>query len=87
MPASSVKSYQPAVLLDRLLNLLRLKNDAALAHRLGVDAPVISKVRHGKLPVGPGLLISMQEESGLSIGDMREMIGLPRRVFIKSAIQ
>ena len=60
--------------LNTLLSTMNLKNDAALSHRLQVAPPVISKLRHGKLTVGPSLLISAHEESGLSIKELKELI-------------
>ena len=64
-------AYDPNHLLDTLLDKLRLKNDAALSRALEVAPPVISKVRHRRLPVGASLLIRMHEVSDLSIKDLR----------------
>ncbi|WP_295756094.1 hypothetical protein [Undibacterium sp.] len=60
--------------IDRLLVVMTLKNDAALSRVLEVAPPVISKIRHGALPVGPTLLISAHEESGLSIKEMKAVL-------------
>lgn len=62
-------------LLDRLIEVMGLKNDASLARVLEVAPPVISKIRHGRLDIGPILLIGAHEESGLSIKEMKTMIG------------
>lgn len=62
-------------LLDRLIEVMGLKNDASLARVLAVAPPVISKIRHGRLDIGPILLIGAHEESGLSISEMKTMIG------------
>lgn len=62
-------------LLDRLIDVMGLKNDASLARVLEVAPPVISKIRHGRLDIGPILLICAHEESGLSIKEMKMMIG------------
>jgi hypothetical protein len=61
-------------LVDLLLETLRLKNDAALSRLLEVEPPVISKIRHGRMPVGAAMLIRLHEESGLSIGAMKEYL-------------
>jgi hypothetical protein len=53
--------YNPNRLLDTLIENLRLKNDAALSRALEVAPPVISKIRHHRLPVGASLLIRMHE--------------------------
>jgi len=50
--ASDELTYNPNRLLDTLIERLRLKNDAALSRALEVAPPVISKIRHGRLPVG-----------------------------------
>ena len=62
--------YDPNKLLDALIERMHLKNDAALSRALDVAPPVISKIRHGKLPVGASMLIRMHEESELSIKDL-----------------
>jgi hypothetical protein len=73
--------YEPNVLFDELIQLRRLKNDAALALVLEVAPAVISNIRHKKLPVGATLLIRMHEESGLSIKDLRALMGDRRAKF------
>ena len=60
-------TYDPNNLLSSLIKTLNLKNDAALSRTLEVAPPVISKIRHGRLPVGASLLIRMQEVSNMSI--------------------
>jgi hypothetical protein len=67
--------YNPNRLLDTLIENLRLKNDAALSRALEVAPPVISKIRHHRLPVGASLLIRMHEVSELSIRDLRFLMG------------
>lgn len=47
----SQPSYDPNALLDALMEKLRLKNDAALCRLLEVAPPVISKIRHKRLPL------------------------------------
>jgi hypothetical protein len=68
-------------LLDTLIENLRLKNDAALSRALEVAPPVISKIRHHRLPVGASLLIRMHEVSDLSIRDLRYLMGDRRAKF------
>lgn len=73
--------YNPNRLLDTLIENLRLKNDAALSRALEVAPPVISKIRHHRLPVGASLLIRMHEVSDLSIRDLRYLMGDRRAKF------
>ncbi|WP_151446058.1 helix-turn-helix domain-containing protein [Lacisediminimonas profundi] len=73
--------YDPDNLLGSLIGRLRLKNDAALSRALEVAPPVISKIRHRRLPVGASLLIRMHEVSNLSIEELRELMGDRRGKF------
>lgn len=79
--------YNPDRLLDHLLNKLQLKNDAALSRALEVAPPVISKIRHRRLPVGASLLIRMHEVSGMAIRDLRDMMGDRRNKYRLSDVQ
>lgn len=72
---SSQESYNPNHLLDFLLQKMALKNDAALSRKLEVAPPVISKIRHRRLPIGASLLIRMHEVTGMSIRDLRDLMG------------
>ena len=73
--------YDPNNLLDTLIKHLHLKNDAALSRALEVAPPVISKIRHRRLPVGASLLIRMHEISDISIKELRELMGDRRAKF------
>jgi hypothetical protein len=82
--ASTLKpglDYDPDQLLNNVRMHLGLKNDAALARKLCVQPPVLSKVRHRRSPVSAELLISMHEESGLTIRDLRALMGDRREQF------
>lgn len=73
--------YEPNNLLDTLIKQLHLKNDAALSRALEVAPPVISKIRHRRLPVGASLLIRMHEISDISLKDLRALMGDRRTKF------
>jgi len=75
------EALNPNALLDHLLKQLRLKNDAQLSRVLEVQPPVISKLRHGRLPVGATMLIRMHEVSDISIRDLRYLMGDRRAKF------
>jgi len=62
-------------LLNLVIKVLALRNDAALAHRLKVAPPVISKIRHNKLIVGATLVINIMEETGLSLDQIKTELG------------
>lgn len=74
-------NYDPNHLFDTLIQRLHLKNDAALSRALEVAPPVISKIRHRTLPVGASLLITMHEISGISIKELRALMGDRREKF------
>lgn len=74
-------NYNPDNLLDTLIKQLRLKNDAALSRVLEIAPPVISKIRHRRLPIGASLLIRMNEASDISIKDLRALMGDRRDKF------
>jgi hypothetical protein len=67
--------YNPDNLLDTLRTKLHYKNDAALSRALEVAPPVISKIRHRRVPIAASLLIRMHEVSHLSIEDLRSYMG------------
>lgn len=69
------QGYDPNHLLDALLAQMHLKNDAALSRALEVSPPIISKIRHRRLPVGASMLIRMHEASGKDIHELRELMG------------
>ncbi|WP_026075611.1 hypothetical protein [Noviherbaspirillum massiliense] len=67
--------YDPNRLLDALIEKMQLKNDAALSRVLEVAPPVISKIRHRRLPIGASLLIRMHEATDMSIRELRDLMG------------
>jgi len=78
---SNQRRYDPDNLLASLIGKLQLKNDAALSRALEVSPPVISKIRHRRLPVTASVLIRMHEVSELSIKELRELMGDRRNKF------
>ncbi|NLC23316.1 hypothetical protein NB640_03280 [Oxalobacter vibrioformis] len=75
------EQYDPNNLLSAIIEHLNLKNDAALSRALDVSPPVISKIRHKRLPVGASMLIRMHEISDLSIRELRELMGDQRHQY------
>jgi hypothetical protein len=80
-------SYNPDNLLNTLIQKLAIKNDAALARALEVAPPVISKIRHRRLPVGASLLIRMHEVADLSIAELRVLMGDRRSKYRVSGVR
>jgi plasmid maintenance system antidote protein VapI len=84
---TSQVTYNPDNLLDSLIERLNLKNDAALSRALEVAPPVISKIRHRRLPVGASMLIRMHEVSNMDIRELRELMGDRRQKYRLSDAQ
>lgn len=74
----SEPGYDPNRLLDAVLSKLHLKNDAAMARALGVTPPVLSKVRHRRLPVGAGLILQIHETAMFSVDEIWSLMGIRR---------
>ncbi|SNT16060.1 hypothetical protein SAMN06265795_115112 [Noviherbaspirillum humi] len=79
--------FDPDNLLDTLIQKMGLKNDAALCRALEISPPIISKIRHGRLPVSASLLIRMHEVSGMSVRDLRDLMGDRRMKYRISDVQ
>ena len=80
-PQTSQAGYNPDKLLDAMLDRLKLKNDAALSRALEVAPPVLSKIRHRRLPVGASMLIRMHEVTNLPVSELREILGDRRQKY------
>ena len=61
-------------LLDAVLRKTGLKNDAALARALEVAPPVISKIRHGRLPVGASLVVRVCELTEMGLSEIKSIL-------------
>ncbi len=83
----SADAYNPDNLLNSLIQKLAIKNDAALSRALEVAPPVISKIRHRRLPIGASLLIRMHEVADLSIAELRALMGDRRSKYRVSGIR
>jgi len=62
------------MLLDLVAEMVNARNDAKLSRALGVAPPVISKVRHARLPVGAALVIKIHEVTGMAIALIKSHI-------------
>lgn len=68
-------------LFEKIIYDLRLKTDLQLANLLGIGAPVVSKIRHGHMPIGSSVLIRIHEELGMSIAEQRQIMGDRRKMW------
>jgi DNA-binding transcriptional regulator YdaS (Cro superfamily) len=62
-----------AKLLDFLIGHLAVKNDAALAVKLGLTSPVLSKLRNGRIALSAGLLLRIHDASTVPLADLRAL--------------
>ena len=76
-------NYDPNHLLNSILEKLELKNDASLCRFLELKPHVISKIRNFHVMVSPYVLIRMHEKTGLSIGELRALMGDKRKKYMK----
>ncbi|WP_151639071.1 helix-turn-helix domain-containing protein [Noviherbaspirillum aerium] len=74
-------SYDPNPLLDRLKSFAPGQNDIGLASALGVTKSIISKIRNKHADISAEMLLNMHEMSGLSIRELRNLMGDTRRFF------
>lgn len=81
LPPAEDFQYDPGNLLDEVIKLKRLKNDAGLSRALGVAPPVISKIRNKQLAVGASLLIRLNEYTDVDIRQLRRLMGDRRPTF------
>ena len=61
-------------LFDTIIAEYNLKNDSEMCKRLEVTPPVVSKMRVGKLPVGPVMILNIHETFGMPIKRIKELI-------------
>lgn len=84
---SQPKPYDPNTMLDTILVKMQLRNDAALSRLLEIQAPVISKIRHHRMPVSGALLVRIHEATGLSVRTLQDLMGDRRSKFRLSSAQ
>ena len=77
---SDTANIQPLVMLAHVKEQLGAKNDKELADMLGVARPTLSKLRHRKISVGAALLLAIHDTSGLSIKELKRLMGDTRRI-------
>lgn len=61
-------------LINYVIAQLGLKNDAALCRHVKLAPPIISKVRHGRMPVTATVLLALHERTGLTVPALRAQI-------------
>lgn len=72
-------AYHPERLLDCLIRQMRLSSDEELSRLLRVAPRVIRQIRAGTMPVGASMLLWMAEATGMSVTELRALMGDRRR--------
>jgi uncharacterized radical SAM superfamily Fe-S cluster-containing enzyme len=62
----------PNKLLDHVLDITKIKNDAKLSRALDIAPPVLSRVRHGTMKVGASLILKIHELTGMPIKEIKK---------------
>lgn len=65
----------PNALLDHLRKIGLGDNDFAIAKKLNVTPPVISRIRSGKKRVSARVILAVYDATDLSIEKIRELMG------------
>lgn len=73
--AATIPSYDPNQLLNTLIMRLGLASDGALSRRLKVARDVIDAIRRGRLQICGSMLLWMHEATGISIEELRRLMG------------
>jgi hypothetical protein len=73
--AAITSSYDPNQLLNTLIARLGLTSDGALSRKLKVASDVIGNIRCGRLQVCGSMLLWMHEATGISIAELRRLMG------------
>jgi hypothetical protein len=73
--AATPTTYDPNLLLNTLNAHLGLQSDNALSRRLKVARDVIGDIRTGRIQVCGSMLMWMHEATGISIAELRRLMG------------
>ena len=71
------EDYHPEALIDLVKKKLGLKRDYELVSIIGFDASVISKVKNKRKLLSAELLLALHDSTGLSIKEMKKIMGIP----------
>ncbi|HYD58937.1 MAG TPA: hypothetical protein VEC35_01185 [Noviherbaspirillum sp.] len=68
--------YRPNLLLNHVIEWMGVKNDSAMAEKLGVSHALISKARKRVLPIGDALLEKINKVTGKPMDELRRLSGV-----------
>ena len=64
----------PTRVVDKLIDIKHLRNDAELSRLLGVAPPTISKIRSGKSGFSAAIVLRIHERFGLPVAELRALL-------------
>ena len=73
--AGDGEDYDPELLLNSLMTRMHLTEDAELAKRLRMDKRLLRQIRDRRLQISGSMLMLMQEASGVTIAELRRILG------------
>ncbi|MRW89941.1 hypothetical protein GJ699_08095 [Duganella sp. FT80W] len=73
--------YDPDQLFDRTIAHLKLRGDRELGRILQVTAPLLRKMRQHQFPVSGVVLLRIHEVTGISLPELRQLMGDRRQKF------
>jgi len=73
--------YDPNRLLNHVMRRLGLSSDGGLAQHLKMGRAVIRDIRDGRLPISATIVMVLHQATGISIGDLRFLLGDRRATF------
>jgi hypothetical protein len=71
----ALPTYQPDALIDFVREKIGVLNDAELCNALRLYPPAISKIRHRKMGLGASILLTFHDATGISISELRALMG------------
>jgi len=69
------EDYDPGLLLNAIMDRMRLSEDAELAKRLRMNRRLLGKIRERRLQISGSMLMQMQEATGITIAELRRILG------------
>jgi hypothetical protein len=71
----SAGKYDPNHLLNCLIKIIGVTNDAGLARKLKVSERIIIMMRERKISISASMMMWLHEASGLTIEQLRNLLG------------
>lgn len=70
------QTYKPNFFIQKMQEILKVKNDEALSDLLGMSHGAFSRIRHRKGYITPLMLLRLHDLTGMSAKELREIAGI-----------